>query len=130
MPVYNNTYDSDSDASVMTTEDESSAFEDDQSLTVSASSSVTSLYYREGLTSRSFKLYQSGDVYNIAKEVLLTERTFVKDLEVITVSLRNVLEKDSIIPENLMKLLYDNFDPLYDFHCSLLAELEERLNLW
>ena len=74
----------------------------------------------------------------MAKEILQTERTYVKDLEVLTVSFRDALEvKDgfvgggsAVLPGRLCKLLFDNVDPLYDFHCSLLAELEERISLW
>lgn len=76
------------------------------------------------------KYRNNGKIYYIAKEMLQTERTYVKDLEVLTLSFREVVEKDGILPESLLKLLYDNIDPLYDFHCSLLAELEERVNLW
>lgn len=120
-------YDSDSDASAITVDDEGSAFEDDLSLPRSSSSSISSIHKREGYMK---KFKESGLIYNIAKEILLTERTYVKDLEVLTVSFRSLVEQDGAMPEHLLKLLYDNIDPLYDFHCSLLAELEERISLW
>ena len=34
------------------------------------------------------------------------------------------------ISDSLMNSLFGNMDPLYDFHCSLLAELEDRLSMW
>ena len=53
----------------------------------------------------------------------------MKDLELLTVSFRNVVER-SFLPTKVMNFLFDNIDPLYDFHCSLLEELEERMVLW
>ena len=112
-------------------EDEGSAFEDDLSRPCSATSSVSSIHKGREIFLHELRKHRSdGKIYFIAKEILQTERTYVKDLEVLTVSFREVVEKDDILPERLMKLLYDNIDPLYDFHCSLLAELEERINLW
>lgn len=124
-------YDSDSDASAITVEDEGSAFEDDLSRPCSATSSVSSIHKgREEYLHELRKYRSNGKIYYIAKEMLQTERTYVKDLEVLTVSFREVVEKDDILPNHLLKLLYDNIDPLYDFHCSLLAELEERITMW
>ncbi|KAL9964479.1 hypothetical protein ACROYT_G028125 [Oculina patagonica] len=71
-----------------------------------------------------------GAAYNVARELLNTERTFVKDLEVITIAFRDVVSEDGVLPEPTRKLLFSTFDPIYDFHCSFLAELEQRMNLW
>ncbi|XP_065644231.1 FERM, ARHGEF and pleckstrin domain-containing protein 2 isoform X2 [Hydra vulgaris] len=120
-------YDSDSDASALTVEEEESAFEDDLSLPRSTSSSVSSMHKRDCLRDL-YKVKNSWRIYNIAKEILLTERTYVKDLEVLTVSFRNVVER--YLPTEVLNLIFDNIDPLYDFHCSLLAELEESMLLW
>lgn len=112
-------------------DDEGSAFEDDYSRSCSASSSVSSIHRgREDFLHELRKYRTNGKIYYIAKEILQTERTYVKDLEVLTVSFREVVENNDVLPERLLKLLYDNIDPLYDFHCSLLAELEERIALW
>ncbi|XP_058965741.2 FERM, ARHGEF and pleckstrin domain-containing protein 2 isoform X1 [Pocillopora verrucosa] len=74
------------------------------------------------------ELYSAA--HNVARELLNTERTFVKDLEVITIAFRDVVNEDSILPEERRKLLFSTFDPIYDFHCSFLSELEQRMNLW
>lgn len=78
--------------------------------------------------------YISKELYtaahNVARELLNTERTFVKDLEVITIAFRDVISNDGVLPELTRKLLFSTFDPIYDFHCSFLSELEQRMNLW
>ncbi|XP_028405562.1 FERM, ARHGEF and pleckstrin domain-containing protein 1-like [Dendronephthya gigantea] len=71
-----------------------------------------------------------GTAYHVAREILQTERTYVKDLEVITIAFRNaVFEKDAL-PEDVKELLFSNFDPLHDFHCLFLDELQQRLTQW
>uniref|UniRef100_A0A8C5T910 FERM, ARH/RhoGEF and pleckstrin domain protein 2 n=1 Tax=Malurus cyaneus samueli TaxID=2593467 RepID=A0A8C5T910_9PASS len=54
--------------------------------------------------------------YFIAKEILATERTYLKDLEVITVWFRSAVIKENAMPEGLMTLLFSNIDPIYEFH--------------
>ncbi|KAM7160191.1 FERM, ARHGEF and pleckstrin domain-containing protein 2 isoform 6-T8 [Macrochelys suwanniensis] len=76
------------------------------------------------------KQYPTDKVYFIAKEILATERTYVKDLEVITVWFRSAVIKENAMPEGLMTLLFSNIDPIYEFHRSFLKEVEERLALW
>ncbi|NXU88862.1 FARP2 protein, partial [Xiphorhynchus elegans] len=68
--------------------------------------------------------------YFIAKEILATERTYLKDLEVITVWFRSAVIKESAMPEGLMTLLFSNIDPIYEFHRGFLKEIEQRLALW
>ncbi|EDO33626.1 predicted protein [Nematostella vectensis] len=72
----------------------------------------------------------SSAAYNIAKELLNTERTYVKDLEVITIAFREVVSSPGVLPEATKKLLFSTIDPIYDFHCAFLSELEERMTLW
>uniref|UniRef100_A0A8D0F9U4 FERM, ARH/RhoGEF and pleckstrin domain protein 2 n=1 Tax=Strix occidentalis caurina TaxID=311401 RepID=A0A8D0F9U4_STROC len=67
--------------------------------------------------------------YFIAKEILATERTYLKDLEVITVWFRSAVIKENAMPEGLMTLLFSNIDPLYEFHRGFLKEIEQRLSL-
>lgn len=119
--------DSDSDASALTVEEEESAFEDDVHHLHSGTSSFSSIHKKEN-TREQRKYKTSGKVYHYAKEIYLTEKTYVKDLEVLTISFRGVVE--NVLSESLLKLLFNNIDPLYDFHCSLMAELEERVNNW
>ncbi|KAM4654788.1 FERM, ARHGEF and pleckstrin domain-containing protein 2 [Amazona ochrocephala] len=68
--------------------------------------------------------------YFIAKEILATERTYLKDLEVITVWFRSAVIKENAMPEGLMTLLFSNIDPIYEFHRDFLKEIEQRLSLW
>ncbi|XP_074154048.1 FERM, ARHGEF and pleckstrin domain-containing protein 2 isoform X3 [Sminthopsis crassicaudata] len=68
--------------------------------------------------------------YFIAKEILATERTYVKDLEVITVWFRSAVIKERVMPETLTSLLFSNIDPIYEFHRGFLREIEQRLALW
>ncbi|XP_074859817.1 FERM, ARHGEF and pleckstrin domain-containing protein 2 isoform X1 [Carettochelys insculpta] len=76
------------------------------------------------------KRYPTDKVYFIAKEILATERTYVKDLEVITVWFRSAVIKENAMPEGLMTLLFSNIDPIYEFHRNFLKEMEQRLALW
>ncbi|NWX33672.1 FARP2 protein, partial [Notiomystis cincta] len=72
----------------------------------------------------------SDKAYFIAKEILATERTYLKDLEVITVWFRSAVIKENAMPEGLMTLLFSNIDPIYEFHRGFLKEIEQRLSLW
>uniref|UniRef100_A0A7N6ANW1 FERM, ARHGEF and pleckstrin domain-containing protein 2 n=1 Tax=Anabas testudineus TaxID=64144 RepID=A0A7N6ANW1_ANATE len=77
-----------------------------------------------------FQRYPTDKAYFIAKEILTTERTYLKDLEVITVWFRSAVIKDNAMPEGLMTLLFSNIDPIYEFHRGFLKELDQRLALW
>ncbi|XP_062250765.1 FERM, ARHGEF and pleckstrin domain-containing protein 2 isoform X3 [Platichthys flesus] len=74
--------------------------------------------------------YPTDKAYFIAKEILTTERTYLKDLEVITVWFRSAVVKENAMPEGLMTLLFSNIDPIYEFHRGFLKELDQRLALW
>ncbi|XP_036409653.1 FERM, ARHGEF and pleckstrin domain-containing protein 2-like [Megalops cyprinoides] len=76
------------------------------------------------------KRYPTDKAYFIAKEILTTERTYVKDLEVITVWFRSAVIKENAMPEGLMNLLFSNIDPVYEFHRGFLKEIDQRLALW
>ncbi|XP_058885266.1 FERM, ARHGEF and pleckstrin domain-containing protein 1-like isoform X2 [Acipenser ruthenus] len=76
------------------------------------------------------KRFPTDKAYFIAKEVLTTERTYLKDLEVITVSFKNAVSKDEVMPDSLRNIIFSNFDPLYTFHSGFLKEIEQRLALW
>uniref|UniRef100_A0AAY4D3C8 FERM, ARHGEF and pleckstrin domain-containing protein 1 n=1 Tax=Denticeps clupeoides TaxID=299321 RepID=A0AAY4D3C8_9TELE len=75
------------------------------------------------------KRFPTDKAYFIAKELLTTERTYVKDLEVIT-SFQGMLEKEEATPDSLKTVILSNFDPLYKFHSGFLREVEQRLALW
>ncbi|XP_066562836.1 FERM, ARHGEF and pleckstrin domain-containing protein 1 isoform X2 [Amia ocellicauda] len=76
------------------------------------------------------KRFPTDKAYFIAKELLTTERTYLKDLEVITMSFQNAIGKDEAMPESLRNVIFSNFDPLYKFHTGFLKEVEQRLALW
>uniref|UniRef100_A0A8C1FZ09 FERM, ARH/RhoGEF and pleckstrin domain protein 2 n=1 Tax=Cyprinus carpio carpio TaxID=630221 RepID=A0A8C1FZ09_CYPCA len=73
------------------------------------------------------KRYPTDKAYFIAKEILTTERTYLKDLEVITVWFRSAVIKENAMPEGLMTLLFSNIDPIYEFHRGFLKEIDQRL---
>uniref|UniRef100_A0A8C7NAH1 FERM, ARHGEF and pleckstrin domain-containing protein 1 n=1 Tax=Oncorhynchus kisutch TaxID=8019 RepID=A0A8C7NAH1_ONCKI len=68
--------------------------------------------------------------YFIAKELLTTERTFLKDLAVITVWFQAVLGKEDILPDSVRTLINTNYDPVYQLHQAFLKEVEQRLQQW
>ncbi|XP_029080457.1 FERM, ARHGEF and pleckstrin domain-containing protein 2 isoform X4 [Monodon monoceros] len=76
------------------------------------------------------KCAPADEAYFIAKEILATERTYLKDLEVITVWFRSAVVKADAMPADLMTLLFSNVDPIYEFHRGFLREVEQRLALW
>ncbi|XP_069474214.1 FERM, ARHGEF and pleckstrin domain-containing protein 2 isoform X2 [Ambystoma mexicanum] len=76
------------------------------------------------------KRYPTDKAYFIAKEILMTERTYLKDLEIITVWFRSAVVKEDAMPEGLMMMLFSNFDPIYEFHRGFLKQIEQRLALW
>lgn len=67
--------------------------------------------------------------YCITKELLMTERTFKKDLEVVTQAFKNAL-LSTTIPECLSHLLFSSLGSIYDFHCTFLKNIEQRIVSW
>ncbi|XP_029601805.1 FERM, ARHGEF and pleckstrin domain-containing protein 1 isoform X4 [Salmo trutta] len=76
------------------------------------------------------KKFPTDEAYFIAKELLTTERTFQKDLAVITVSFQAVLGKQEVLPDSVRTLINTNYDPVYQFHQAFLKEVEQRLQQW
>uniref|UniRef100_A0A8C5MF65 FERM, ARH/RhoGEF and pleckstrin domain protein 2 n=2 Tax=Leptobrachium leishanense TaxID=445787 RepID=A0A8C5MF65_9ANUR len=73
------------------------------------------------------------EAYYITKEILSTETSHIKDLEVITVWLHGALCKGGILQgasEQLLKPLFINMEPVYQFHQNFLQQLEDVLTLW
>ncbi|GFN79963.1 Ferm, rhogef and pleckstrin domain-containing protein, partial [Plakobranchus ocellatus] len=68
--------------------------------------------------------------YYIAKELLMTERTYKKDLEVLCVWFRNAVSCDPTIHASVHELLFQYLDPIYNFHYAFLKEVEQRLAAW
>ncbi|XP_039456177.1 FERM, ARHGEF and pleckstrin domain-containing protein 1-like isoform X2 [Oreochromis aureus] len=73
------------------------------------------------------KRFPTDRAYFIAKELLTTERTYVKDLEVVTVS---AVGQDEATPDSLKDAIFSTFEPLHKFHTGFLREVEQRLALW
>ncbi|RUS72018.1 hypothetical protein EGW08_020216, partial [Elysia chlorotica] len=79
---------------------------------------------------------QGGDhrptdtAYYIAKELLMTERTYKKDLEVLCVWFRNAVSCEPTIHTAMHELLFQHLDPIYNFHYGFLKEVEQRLAAW
>ncbi|XP_063103028.1 FERM, ARHGEF and pleckstrin domain-containing protein 1 isoform X2 [Cavia porcellus] len=76
------------------------------------------------------KRFPTDKAYYIAKEVSTTERTYLKDLEVITSWFQSTVSKEDSMPETLKSLIFPNFEPLHKFHTNFLKEIEQRLALW
>ncbi|XP_063605248.1 FERM, ARHGEF and pleckstrin domain-containing protein 1-like isoform X3 [Penaeus indicus] len=74
--------------------------------------------------------YPSDKAYFIAKEILTTERTYKKDLEVINMWLREEVGKEEGMPTDILNQLFQLIDPIYEFHTQFLKELDTRLALW
>ncbi|XP_071949340.1 FERM, ARHGEF and pleckstrin domain-containing protein 1-like isoform X2 [Antedon mediterranea] len=75
------------------------------------------------------KRHPPDRAYFIAKEILTTERTYLKDIEVIVVWFRKAVTNESNLPE-ILDVLFNNLDPIYEFHCKFLKEVEQRLATW
>ncbi|XP_029967253.1 FERM, ARHGEF and pleckstrin domain-containing protein 1 isoform X2 [Salarias fasciatus] len=76
------------------------------------------------------KRFPTDRAYFIAKELLTTERTYVKDLEVVTVSFQRAVGDDEATPDSLKSTILSTFEPLHKFHTGFLREVEQRLALW
>ncbi|KAJ8003351.1 hypothetical protein DPEC_G00147440 [Dallia pectoralis] len=76
------------------------------------------------------KKFPTDKAYFIAKELLTTERTFLKDLEVVTVSFQAFLGKEDVLPDSLRSMINSNYEPVYQFHQAFLKEVEQRLQQW
>ncbi|XP_056285140.1 FERM, ARHGEF and pleckstrin domain-containing protein 1 isoform X3 [Pseudoliparis swirei] len=76
------------------------------------------------------KRFPTDRAYFIAKELLTTERTYLKDLEVVTVSFQRAVGQDEATPDSLKNIILSTFEPLHKFHTGFLREVEQRLSLW
>uniref|UniRef100_A0A669BZB8 FERM, ARHGEF and pleckstrin domain-containing protein 1 n=1 Tax=Oreochromis niloticus TaxID=8128 RepID=A0A669BZB8_ORENI len=74
--------------------------------------------------------FPTDKAYFIAKELLTTERTYLKDLQVITESFQSAVGKDEAFPDSVRSLISANYDPVYKFHQGFLKETEQRLAQW
>ncbi|XP_053316398.1 FERM, ARHGEF and pleckstrin domain-containing protein 2 [Spea bombifrons] len=73
------------------------------------------------------------EAYYITKEILSTETSHIKDIEVITVWLHGALCKGGVLhgaSEKLMKPLFFNMASVHQFHQNFVQQLEDVLALW
>ncbi|KAG7271288.1 hypothetical protein CRUP_003242 [Coryphaenoides rupestris] len=76
------------------------------------------------------KKFPTDKAYFLAKELLTTERTYLKDLHVVTTSFQEVVGKEEVLPEKVRNLIAANYEPLLKFHQGFLREVEQRLAQW
>ncbi|KAF4519097.1 hypothetical protein B566_EDAN018352 [Ephemera danica] len=77
------------------------------------------------------KRFPTDRAYFMAKELLMTERTYKKDLEVIDVWLREEVGKEESCSElEPLNSLINLVSPLLQFHTVLLREVDQRLATW
>merc|ERR1719361_3202063 len=81
-------------------------------------------------TSGRRKRHPTDKAYFIAKEILMTERTYKKDLEVINLWFRDEVSKEDSMPEETLTLLFSHIDPLYELHATFLKDIEQRMATW
>ncbi|XP_033833667.1 FERM, ARHGEF and pleckstrin domain-containing protein 1-like isoform X2 [Periophthalmus magnuspinnatus] len=74
--------------------------------------------------------FPTDKAYFIAKELLTTERTYLKDLQVVTESFQNAVANDETFSNSVKNLILANYEPVYKFHEGFLKELEQRLAQW
>lgn len=73
------------------------------------------------------KKWPAGKAYFLSKEILMTERTYKRDLEVINSRFRNVLSSKDV--ESLQPL-FELMDSMVQHHSVFLRDLEHRIVLW
>ncbi|KAJ0062275.1 hypothetical protein NL108_002602, partial [Boleophthalmus pectinirostris] len=74
--------------------------------------------------------FPTDKAYFIAKELLTTERTYLKDLQVVTESFQNAVANDEAFSNSVKNLILANYEPVYKFHEGFLKEVEQRLAQW
>nr|KAI8751611.1 FERM; ARHGEF and pleckstrin domain-containing protein 2 [Biomphalaria glabrata] len=92
--------------------------------------SILSAQDREEEQNKKSRQRPTDTAYYIAKELLMTERTYKKDLEVLCVWFRNAVSCDPAILNSMNEILFHYFDPIYNFHHGYLKEVEQRLAAW
>ncbi|KAK7090806.1 hypothetical protein V1264_010558 [Littorina saxatilis] len=93
-------------------------------------SSISTGLEGEEDTRRKSKRRPTDTAYYIVKELLMTERAYKKDLEVLCVWFRNAVGGDPEMVNSLTELIFSRLDPIYEFHTALLKEIDQRVTLW
>ncbi|GFG38752.1 hypothetical protein Cfor_07049 [Coptotermes formosanus] len=77
------------------------------------------------------KRYPTDRAYFIVKEILMTERTYKKDLEVISLWFHDEVSKEEgEMPDTSLTALFSLVEPLLDYHYGFLHDMETRLATW
>jgi len=77
------------------------------------------------------KKYPTDRAYFIAKEILMTERTYKKDLEVISLWFRDEVSKEEgEMPDTSLMALFSLVEPILNYHYGFLHDVETRLATW
>uniref|UniRef100_H3CSA1 FERM, ARHGEF and pleckstrin domain-containing protein 1 n=1 Tax=Tetraodon nigroviridis TaxID=99883 RepID=H3CSA1_TETNG len=76
------------------------------------------------------KKFPTDKAYFIAKELLTTERTLIKDLEVVTERFQLNSERTTAFPDAVKTLVFSSYEPVHKFHQGFLKEVEQRLAQW
>ncbi|XP_043965514.1 FERM, ARHGEF and pleckstrin domain-containing protein 1 isoform X3 [Gambusia affinis] len=87
-------------------------------------------YVRHDDEEEARRKFPTDKAYFMAKELLTTERTFLKDLQVITEFFQKAAGKDEAFPDSVKNLISSHYDPVYKFHQGFLKETEQRLAQW
>jgi FERM/RhoGEF/pleckstrin domain protein 2 len=99
------------------------------SFTSDGSLASTSIMVTED-DSRQKPTRQMNRAYYIGKELLMTERTYKKDLDIVNVWFREAVSVNDVMSDSLMELLFGLVSPLCQFHAAFLKHLEARLTKW
>ncbi|KAK6644512.1 hypothetical protein RUM43_000779 [Polyplax serrata] len=77
------------------------------------------------------KRYNADKGYFMIKELLSTERTYTKNLDVINKWFHEEVSKsEEDMPDDVLNGLFNLFDPLNAAHSQFLRDLEQRLATW
>ncbi|XP_047210973.1 FERM, ARHGEF and pleckstrin domain-containing protein 1-like isoform X2 [Girardinichthys multiradiatus] len=87
-------------------------------------------YVRHDDEEEARRKFPTDKAYFIAKELLSTERTYLKDLQVITEFFQKAAGKDEAFPDTVKNLISSHYDPVYRFHQGFLKVMEQRLAQW
>ncbi|XP_064455715.1 FERM, ARHGEF and pleckstrin domain-containing protein 2-like [Ornithodoros turicata] len=112
--------------------DLSYSFRHDASGQGGADSSVPASPQQESCSDVRRKKYPNEKAYFITKELVMTERTYKKHLEVILLYFKEKVEKEDAdnVPAEALAILFSSLDPIYKVCISLLRDLEQRLAAW
>ncbi|KAJ6222518.1 hypothetical protein RDWZM_001063 [Blomia tropicalis] len=78
---------------------------------------------------RGFKRSMNQDYY-VFRDLVMSERTFLKDLELMHSWFKNDVAKEPSRSSEILSLLFNVSEPLIDLHRSFLTDIEYLLYIW